>query len=103
MRHSRRLRHVEPFGGACFDRAGIMPDIVEHVGQIHTMLALVSSGVGAALIPEAAARLQFNGIILRKMAMEPARPVETVCSWRRDNDNPILQIFKRDILRPLLD
>jgi DNA-binding transcriptional LysR family regulator len=86
----------------CFDRAGVMPDIVEHVGQIHTMLALVSSGVGAALIPEAAARLQFNGIILRKMAMDPAKPVETVCSWRRDNDNPILQIFKRAILRPIV-
>jgi hypothetical protein len=36
------------------------------------------------------------------MAMDPAKPVETVCSWRRDNDNPILQIFKRDILRPFV-
>jgi DNA-binding transcriptional LysR family regulator len=85
---------------ACFDRAGVVPDIVEHVGQIHTMLALVSAGVGAALIPEAAACLQFNGIVLRKVEMTPPRPVETVCSYRRDNDNPILQIFKRDILRP---
>jgi DNA-binding transcriptional LysR family regulator len=62
------------------------------------MLALVSSGMGAALIPEAAARLKFNGIVLRKMQMEPAAPVETVCSYRGDNENPILQIFKRDIL-----
>jgi DNA-binding transcriptional LysR family regulator len=83
---------------ACFDRAGVAPDIVEHVGQIHTMLALVSAGVGAALIPEAAACLQFNGIVLRKVTMEPARPVETVCAWRRDNDNPVLHIFRQDIL-----
>jgi DNA-binding transcriptional LysR family regulator len=83
---------------SAFDRAGVNPDIVEHVGQIHTMLALVSAGVGAALIPEAAARLHFNGIVLRDIAMEPAQPVETVCSWRRNNDNPILHIFKRDVL-----
>jgi DNA-binding transcriptional LysR family regulator len=83
---------------SCFDAAGVMPDIVEHVGQIHTMLALVSSGVGAALIPEAATRLQFNGILLRKVATEPADPVEMVCAYRRDNDNPILAIFKNEIL-----
>jgi DNA-binding transcriptional LysR family regulator len=82
----------------CFDAAGVMPDIVEHVGQIHTMLALVGSGVGAALIPEAAARLQFNGVVLRKMQTEPQDPVQMVCAYRRDNDNPILEIFKRDIL-----
>jgi DNA-binding transcriptional LysR family regulator len=58
----------------------------------------VSSGVGAALIPEAATRLQFNGILLRKVATEPADPVEMVCAYRRDNDNPILAIFKNEIL-----
>jgi hypothetical protein len=36
--------------------------------------------------------------VLRRMETEPAQPVETVCSYRRDNDNPILDIFKRDIL-----
>lgn len=83
---------------ACFDRAGVTPDFVEYVGQIHTMLALVSSGIGVALIPEAAARLQFSGIVLRKMATDPVQPVEMVCSFRKDNDNPILDIFRRDIL-----
>lgn len=83
---------------SCFDEAGVVPDIVEHVGQIHSMLALVSSGIGAALIPEAATRLQFNGVILRRMATRPAAPVQSLCAFRRDNDNPILAIFKDDIL-----
>lgn len=83
----------------CFDRAGIKPDIVEYVGQIHTMLALVNSGMGAALIPEAATRLHFDGVALRKIATDPAQPVETVCSCRKDNDNPVLEIFRRDILQ----
>jgi len=78
-----------------FARAGVVPDIVEHIGQVHTMLALVRAGVGAALIAEGAARLKFDGIVMRRMLTEP---VETVCTYRRDNDNPVLQLFKRDIL-----
>lgn len=81
-----------------FDRAGIQPEIVEYVGQIHTMMALVHSDVGVALIPEAAKNLRFDGVVLRKMTTRPELPVETVCSYRRDNDNPILEIFKDEIL-----
>jgi DNA-binding transcriptional LysR family regulator len=83
---------------ARFDREGVVPDIVEYIGQVHAMLALVNAGLGAALIAESARRLQFDGIVLRKMATEP---VETVCAYRRDNSNPILQLFKRDILPTL--
>lgn len=85
--------------GACFDRAGVVPDVVQHVGQIHTMLALVRAGIGAALIPGAATSLKFSGILLRKMETEPADPVRICCSFRRDNDNPILDVFKREILQ----
>lgn len=78
-----------------FARAGAVPDIVEHIGQVHTMLALVRAGVGAALIAEGASRLKFDGIVMRRMATEP---VEMVCTWRRDNDNPVLALFRRRIL-----
>jgi DNA-binding transcriptional LysR family regulator len=78
-----------------FEKAGVVPDIVEHIGQVHTMLALVNAGIGAALIAEGASRLQFDGIVMRKVETEP---VEMVCAYRRDNENPILQLFKRDIL-----
>ncbi|TFW36200.1 LysR substrate-binding domain-containing protein [Massilia horti] len=91
-------RYFHQLVSNCLNRTGVMPDVVEHVGQIHTMLALVRTGVGVALIPGAAMRLQLNGIILRKVATEPAEPVQMLCSYRRDNDNPILQLFKRDIL-----
>ena len=78
-----------------FARAGVVPDIVEHIGQIHTMLALVRAGVGAAVIADGAARLKFDGIVMRKIETEP---VEMVCTWRRDNDNPALAVFKDEIL-----
>ena len=78
-----------------FARAGVVPDVIEHIGQVHTMLALVRAGMGAALIAEGAARLHFEGIVMRKMATEP---VEMICAFRRDNDNPVLELFKRDVL-----
>jgi DNA-binding transcriptional LysR family regulator len=78
-----------------FERAGVVPDIVEHIGQVHTMLALVNAGIGAALVAEGATRLHFDGIVVRRMETEPVR---MVCAWRRDNENPILQLFKRDIV-----
>lgn len=78
-----------------FARAGVVPDIVEHIGQVHTMLALVRAGVGAALIAEGASRLKFDGIVMRRMQTEP---VEMVCAWRRDNDNPVLRLFRERVL-----
>ena len=78
-----------------FARAGVVPDIVEHIGQVHTMLALVRAGVGAALIAGGATRLKFEGIVMRRMDTEP---VDMVCTYRRDNDNPVLQLFLREIL-----
>jgi DNA-binding transcriptional LysR family regulator len=82
----------------CFDRAGIMPDFVEYLSQIHTMMALVSSGIGVALIPESASRLQFEGVALRKMKLDPVRPVRMVYAYRKDNDNPVLGIFRHEVL-----
>lgn len=83
------------------DRARVVPDIVNFVPQIHTMLALVDSGIGVALIPETASRLQFEGVLLRRVAMRPPRPVEMVVSHRKDNDNPILAIFRGEVLDAL--
>lgn len=81
-----------------FDRAGVAPDVIEYVAQIHTMLALVQSGMGVALIPEAATRLHFEGTVLRPMAIDPPKPVVTVCSYRKNNDNPMLTTFRSAIL-----
>jgi DNA-binding transcriptional LysR family regulator len=84
-----------------FDRAGIKPNILHYVPQIHTMLALVDAGVGAALTPETSTRLHFEGVLLRRVKIRPPRPVEMVYSYRKDNDNPILKIFRREVIEAL--
>lgn len=109
--HGRALLMYSPYEAdyfyrltrAIFDRAGAVPTIVEYVAQIHTMLALVHAGIGVALIPEAATRLHFEGVVLRRIETDPARPVETIGVFRRDNDNPVLSIVKSQILPLLAD
>ena len=78
-----------------FAREGVVPDVVEHIGQVHTMLALVGAGLGAALIAEGACRLKFEGVVTRRVTTEP---VHLVCAYRRSNDNPVLALFKKNVL-----
>lgn len=76
---------------AMFDAAGVSPVYVQHMSQIHSILALVHARIGAALVPEAGMRLHFEDVEFRPVAIMPARPVELFVAWRRDNDNPSLK------------
>ncbi len=80
---------------AIFGKAGLAPHYVQHISQVHTILALVSARLGAALVPASAASLGFAGVALRPIATRPARPVELFLAWERSNDNPVLPAFVR--------
>lgn len=76
---------------AMFDEAGVSPNYVQHMAQIHSILALVHARIGAAVVPEAATKLHFEGVEFRPLETHPARPVELFVAWRKDNDNPSLK------------
>lgn len=76
---------------AMFDETGVSPHYVQHMAQIHSILALVHARIGAAVVPEAAMRLHFEDVEFRPLETSPARPVELFVAWRRDNDNPSLK------------
>ena len=78
-----------------FDAHRVSPVYVQYLSQIHSVLALVHSGMGAALVPEAATTLHFEGVHFRPVITTPPHPVELFLVWRTDNDNPALE--------PLLD
>lgn len=80
---------------AMFDEAGVSPNYVQYMAQIHSILALVHARIGAAVVPEAATKLHFEGVEFRTLETFPERPVELFVAWRKDNDNPSL--------KPLLD
>ena len=84
-----------------FQAAGVAPDHVQHISQAHTMLALVGAGIGAALVPEAARSLRFEGVVLRPLRLPAEAAAELFAVWRRDNGNPALQVLRDRVLRGL--
>lgn len=76
-----------------FSRAGLVPNYVQHLAQIHSILAMVHSGVGVALVPETAMNLHFSGVALRPVDLPRQRPAELFFVSREDNDNPLLPII----------
>jgi DNA-binding transcriptional LysR family regulator len=76
-----------------FEAAGVAPQAVQSLSQIHSMLALVRAAIGAALVPEAATSLHFDDVHFRRVETSPAQPVELYAAWRSDNDNPALAAF----------
>lgn len=78
-----------------FDAAGVSPQYVQHVTQIHSMLGLVHAGLAAAIVPESASGLHMNDVQFRRLATEPEKPVELHMAWRRDNTNPALEPMRR--------
>ena len=87
-------RYFHQMVSSLLERAEVLPDIVEYVSQIHSMLALVRAGIGVALIPAAAAMLHFEGVVYRPVRTTPAKPVELWMAYRKDNDNPVFNVLK---------
>ncbi|KST58659.1 LysR family transcriptional regulator [Methylobacterium sp. GXS13] len=70
--------------------AAVEPRIVQRLTQIHAILALVRAELGIALVPAAAERLRFEGVVFRPLLLPAPRPAELVLAWRRDADEPLL-------------
>lgn len=78
-----------------FEVSGALPEYVQHVTQIHSMLGLVRAGLAAAIVPVSAIQLHMEDIEFRKFVTVPEQPVELQMAWRRDNVNPALQPMLR--------
>jgi DNA-binding transcriptional LysR family regulator len=83
-----------------FNKAEILPRYVQHLGQIHSVLSLVRAGLGVGIVPQAAASLNFAGVTLCELPVDPPEPVELLMVWRKDSENPLLPRFS-DIAQSL--
>jgi DNA-binding transcriptional LysR family regulator len=87
-------RYFHDMVAGTFSRGGVHPRFTQYVTQIHSILALVRAGLGAALIPEAATNLRFDSVVFRPLQkLQPPRPVELYMAWKHDSDNPVLARF----------
>ena len=76
---------------AQFTRADILPRYVQHLSQIHSILAMVRAGLGLAIVPAAAASLEDRRC--QAAAAQAARPRgRSSCSWSGGAtiENPLL-------------
>jgi len=82
-----------------FRSAAITPDYVQHIGRTHTILALVGTGMGLALVPESAQNLHFDGIVFRPMELGSGVAAELYAVWRPDSENAALPAIRELVLR----
>ena len=58
--------------------------------QMHTIVSLVSGGIGVALVPGSVQALHREGVVYRNMGGEKT-VVETVAVWRRSDESPLVK------------
>lgn len=76
-----------------FDHEGLQAQVELEVKDVVTAVALVSSGFGLCVTPEAASSLQLPGVVYRPLQADPAPTVDLVCLYRRDDVSPVLTAF----------
>lgn len=74
-----------------FTRHGVFPRFRQRLTQIHTILSLVRSRIGVAIVPASAAMLDVADVQYR--GIESLRPLmaELHFVWRRDTRNPLVK------------
>lgn len=72
--------------------AGFVPKIASEVGQVYTMLGLVSSGAGIAFVPASVQRVRFDNVAYVPLRCKQPK-IEVFLAWKRGNSSPLLTAF----------
>lgn len=77
-----------------FCSSGVRPVYIQHIEQTHTIVSLVRSGLGVAIVPASAAQFRFENVVFKPMWRNDVF-AEISLAWRPDQDNPALTTFRR--------
>jgi len=91
MYSSHDARYFYDLVASVFSDSGVLPRYVQHLVQIHSILALVRAGVGMALVPQSAAALRYEGVVFKRLQLRRPAHVELYLVWRRDNPDPLVE------------
>src|SRR5262249_44782314 len=69
--------------------AGFEPRVAQRTMQSTTIISMVASGIGVALLPISSARLAFGGAVYRELR-PPRITIPVAFAWRRDQTAPAL-------------
>ena len=71
----------------------VVPARLHDVVQHHAMMALVSAGIGIALVPASTASQPVNGVVFRRLSGPAAPRIEMWMACRKDFSNPMTRLF----------
>jgi DNA-binding transcriptional LysR family regulator len=73
-------------------RAGFRPRVAQEANQTHTVVGLVSAGIGVALVPASTQRIALPGVAYRPLRGAAPRS-RTALAWRRSDSSPVVAAF----------
>lgn len=82
--------------GYCL-KQGFTPRVAQEANQTHTVVGLVSAGIGVALVPASTQKIGLAGVIYRPLREATPRS-RTAIAWRRADASPVVGAF-RDVAR----
>lgn len=78
-----------------FQQAGEAPQVSQEATQVQTVISLVQSGLGVALVPSVSARLAARDVVFRPVADMPASAaISLAMASRVDGSNAAAQRFR---------
>lgn len=76
---------------AC-QEAGFTPNVIEEVEQLHTMVSLVSAGLGVSIVAASVSRFQPPNVDFRSLD-DPELYIEFGLAWRAEDRSPAVEAF----------
>jgi len=75
------------------NRAGFEPRVVQEADEIHTVIGIVSAGIGIALVPSSSQKMQIENVVYRDIIGAPY--TEMLLAQRKDDASPIVSAFTK--------
>src|SRR5258708_4963953 len=72
--------------------SGFSPNVIQEVTEIHTIVSLVSAGMGVSLVPLSAQHIRSQGLVYRELD-GTVTLTEMAVAWHRDSRSAIVQNF----------
>lgn len=85
-----------------FASAEARPRYLHHIGQTHTIMALVRAGIGLAIVPASAQHLRFENVAFKPLWRRDVQ-AEVYLAWRGDSRNPALAPVRQFFARTLAE
>jgi len=83
---------------ALFTATSVQPRYVHHIGQTHTIMALVQAGIGMAIVPESSRHLRFEQVEFKELWRADV-VAEIYLAWRRIERNPAQRRLREFIVK----